>query len=176
MIKRILNRMISKGMGAFVAHGVSIDDDGRLCLPDGLTPRRVHRFIELTLDRSYACPRDAMHDLYGHVGVPESTIRALNGIVGEQGDLDMGAIARHWTSLAGELPHFHAIPTRFQDFLVKDLAMADPDSRSLGAAVESTRRNMAERVGCAPTWDEILEHPVEVAAIAASWRERAGLA
>ena len=68
---KLLNRLIGKVMGTFVAQGVSIDDEGRLCLPDGLTPDRVHRFIELCVDAEFACPRDAMHHLFARVGVGE---------------------------------------------------------------------------------------------------------
>lgn len=168
---KILNRLVGKAMGTFVAHGVSIDDAGRLCLPDGLTPDRVKRFIELCVGHTYANPRDAMHDLFGRVGVSPKAVAMLNDVVHEDGDLDMSAVAHHWRSMAGALGSFQEIPSRFRDFLVNDLGLADPSSRSLEDAVVSTRRNAASRLGCEPDWDRILELPDGITALSAAWRE-----
>ena len=171
---KLLNRLIGKVMGTFVAQGVSIDDDGRLCLPDGLTPDRVHRFIELCVGREFGCPRDAMHDLFGRVGVGPKALAVLNQIVHENGDVDMTAVARHWRDAAGAVPAFHEIPTRFRAFLVDDLALADAASATLEEAVTSTRRNAAARLDCEADWDEILSRPNEVSDLAAEWRGRSG--
>jgi hypothetical protein len=169
---KILNRLIGKVMGTFVAQGVSIDDEGRLLLPDGLTPDRVQRFIELCIGEEFACPRDAMHHLFGRVGVSARVLALLNEIVHEGGDVDMSAIAHHWRKAAGAVPAFHEIPTRFRDFLVHDLELADPTSASLEDAVSSTRRNAAIRLGCKPEWDQILDLPEGVSDLAAEWRRR----
>ncbi|MDJ0785198.1 MAG: hypothetical protein QNK05_00230 [Myxococcota bacterium] len=167
---RLLNRLMGRAMGTFVAQGVSIDDDGRLCLPDGLTPDRVQRFIELCVGAEFACPRDAMHDLFARVGVSPRVLAILNQIIHDDGDVDLSAIAHHWREAAGALPAFHEIPTRFRDFLVRDLAIADPESRTLLQAVTSTRRNAAKKLGCRADWDQILDLPEGVSALAAPWR------
>lgn len=169
---KLLNRLMGKVMGTFVAQGVSIDDDGRLCLPDGLTPDRVQRFIELCVGTEFACPRDAMHHLFGRVGVSPRVLEILNRIVHEHGDVDMSAIAHHWREAARAVPSFHEIPTRFRDFLVHDLELADPASRNLEDAVSSTRRNAATRLGCRPDWDQILELSEGVSDLTADWRRR----
>lgn len=169
---KLLNRLVGRVMGRFVAQGVSIDDDGRLCLPDGLTPDRVQRFIELCVGTEFACPRDAMHDLFGRVGVSPRVLAILNRIVHEDGDVDMSAIAHHWREAAGAVSGFHEIPTRFRNFLVHDLELADPASPSLEDAVSSTRRNAARRLGCRPDWDQILDLPEGVSDLAADWRRR----
>ncbi len=39
-MNRILQQAVNKVMGAFVGSGVSIDEHGQLCLPDGLCPNR----------------------------------------------------------------------------------------------------------------------------------------
>jgi len=169
---KLLNRLISKVMGTFVAQGVSIDDDGRLLLPDGLTPDRVQRFIELCVGTDFDCPRDAMHDLFGRVGVSARGLAILNQIIHEDGDVDMAAIAHHWREAASAVPDFHEIPTRFRDFLVHDLKLADPASKSLEEAVSSTRRNAAKSLGCQPDWDQILDLPEGVSELAAEWRLR----
>ena len=168
---KILNRLVGKAMGTFVAQGVSIDDEGRLCLPDGLTPDRVQRFIELCMGRSYPNPRDAMHDLFSRVGVNAKAVAMLNEVVHEHGDLDMSAVAHHWRSMAGALGSFHEIPSRFRHFLVDDLGLADPSSSNLEEAVVSTRRNAATRLGCEPDWDRILDLPDGISALSAGWRE-----
>ncbi len=169
---KLVNKLIGKAMGTFVAQGVSIDDEGRLCLPDGLTPDRVQRFIELCVGREYECPRDAMHDLFGRVGVSPRVVAILNEIVHEHGDIDLAAIAHHWRTAASAVPRFHEIPTRFQNFLVHDLGLADPSSRSLEDAVSSTRRNAAIQLGCEPDWDQILDLPEGVSDLTAEWRRR----
>jgi hypothetical protein len=169
---KFLNRLIGKAMGAFVAQGVSIDDEGRLLLPDGLTPDRVQRFIELCVEEEFDCPRDAMHDLFGRVGVSARVLAILNQIIHEEGDVDMAAIAHHWRAAAGAVPDFHEIPTRFRDFLVHDLKLADPASKNLEDAVSSTRRNAATRLGCQPDWNQILDLPEGVSDLAAEWRRR----
>ena len=171
---KILNRLVGKAMGTFVAQGVSIDDEGRLCLPDGLTPDRVQRFIELCVGRSYPNPRDAMHDLFSRVGVNAKAVAMLNRVVHEDGDLDMSALAHEWRSMAGALGSFHEIPSRFRNFLVNDLALADPSSSNLEEAVISTRRNAATRLGCEADWDQILDLPDGISALTADWRESSG--
>jgi hypothetical protein len=171
-VSRIVNRLVGRFMGALVAQGVSIDADGRLCLPDGLTPPRVQRFIELCTGRRYDCPRAAMHHLFGLVGVGRKALDVLNEIVHDEGDVDLAAAAHHWKAVAAALPALHQIPARFRDFLVKDLDLAHPKSASLEAAVVATRTEVARRVGCKADWDAILARPSEVSALAATWRER----
>ena len=171
---KILNRLVGKAMGTFVAQGVSIDDEGRLCLPDGLTPDRVQRFIELCVGRSYPNPRDAMHDLFGRVGVNPKAVAMLNEVVHEHGDLDMSALAHHWRAMAGALGSFHEIPERFRHFLVEELGLADASSKSLEEAVVSTRRNAAERLGCQADWDQLLDLPDGISELTSGWRERSG--
>jgi hypothetical protein len=164
--------MVGRFMGALVAQGVSIDGDGRLCLPDGLTPKRVQRFIELCTGERYDCPRAAMHHLFGLVGVGPKALAILNEIVHEGGDVDLAAAAHHWKGVAAALPALHQIPARFRDFLVKDLGLAKTRSASLEAAVVSTRHEVAARVGCKADWDAILARSSEVSALAAPWRRR----
>ena len=171
-MSRILNRLAGKVMSAFVAEGVGLDDDGRILLPDGLTAPRVHRFIELCVDARYDNPRDAIHDLFRRVGVRPGVVALLNDIVHEDGDVDMAAGARQWRRVTTALPRFHEIPTRFRDFLVDDLQLADPDSATLAAAVESTRRNAAEKLGCDADWDTLLARGDAITELTAAWRER----
>jgi hypothetical protein len=171
-VNRLVNRMVGRLMGAFVAQGVRIDGVGRLCLPDGLTPERVQRFIELCTGERYDSPRAAMHHLFGLVGVAPKALAVLNQIVHEGGDVDLAAAARHWKGVAAALPALHQIPARFRDFLVQDLGLAKPASASLEAAVVSTRTEVAARVGCKPDWDAILARPEQVSALAAPWRAR----
>ncbi len=167
----ILNRLAGKMMSAFVAEGVGLDDEGRLLLPDGLTAPRVHRFIELCVDTRYEHARDAIHDLFARVGVSRSVVALLNEIVHEDGDIDMAAGARQLRRVTSALPRLHEIPARFRTFLVEDLALADADSTTLESAVESTRRNAAARLGCAPDWDAILACGDAVSELTAGWRE-----
>lgn len=171
-MSRLVNKLVGRLMGAFVAQGVSIDAEGRLCLPDGLTPARVQRFIELCTGQRYDCPRDAMHHLFALVGVGPKALAILGEIVHEEGDVDLAAAARHWAGVAAALPALHQIPARFQRFLVKDLGLAAPASRTLEAAVVSTRTEVAARLGCKADWDTILARSSDVSALAAPWRRR----
>ena len=161
---------MSKALEQLAGSGVGIDADGRLCLPDGLDPDRVHRFIELCADRSYQSPKAAMHDLFGRVGVAPAAITALNEILGEQGDLDWTAIGRSPLKLSAGLPRFMEIPVRFRDFLVEGLALADPGDGTLEDAVVSARHRAAEHLGCEPCWDAILSRPEGVSELASEWR------
>lgn len=170
-MNRLVTKIASRAMGVFVAHGVRIDDDGRLCFPDGLTPARVHRFIELCTGAYYDCPRAAMHDLFLRVGVSPKAVGVLDRIVDEGGDVDLGAVAHHWRAVLTALPALHQIPTRFRDFLVVDLELASPQCANLEAAVVSARENATASLGCAATWDAILEQQDGVSALAAPWRE-----
>jgi hypothetical protein len=169
----IARRVMNVVMSSFVDTGVRVDEAGRLCLPDGLTPARVHRFIEHCTQRRYANPRDAMHALFRTVGVPPRAVHLLNEIVHEQGDLDLGAVARHGPGLTAALPQLLEIPERFRAFLVDGLGIADPDSPNLEAAVASARRRAADRLGCAPEWDALLEHGDGIADLARPWRAAA---
>lgn len=163
-------------MNAFVGSGVTIDDRGRLCLPDGLNPPRVHRFIELCMQESHAHPRAAMHALFGRIGVPTRAVKLLNEILDERGDIELGAVARRSTHLMASLHEFQQIPVRFRDFLVEDLALADAVCENLEEAVASARQAAAERMGCRPTWDAILEDVNGVGELARPWRERVAAA
>ncbi len=171
-MNRIVNKIASRALGVFVAHGVHIDAEGRLCFPDGLTPERVKRFIELCVDARYDSPRAAMHDLFLRVGVSAKAVGVLERILAESGDVDLGAVARHWRAVLAALPALHQIPTRFREFLVADLEIASPESGNLESAVVSARETATARLGCEATWDAILEHPDGVAALAAPWRAR----
>jgi hypothetical protein len=172
----IARRVMNAVMSSFVDTGVSIDEAGRLCLPDGLTPTRVHRFIEHCTQQRYDHPREAMHALFRKVGVPPRAVHLLNEIVHEQGDLDLGAVARHGAGLTAALPHLLEIPERFREFLVEGLAIADPESPSLEAAVASARRRAADRLGCEPEWDALLAHGDGIADLARPWRTAAAAA
>jgi hypothetical protein len=167
----IVRRVMNASMSAFVGSGVSVDDRGRLCMPDGLTPDRIHRFIEMCLDERYDAPRAALHALFARIGVSPRIVRLLNHILEDGGDLDWRAVALHSTALLGSLAEFQQIPVRFRDFLVVDLALADPTCESLDHAVASARCAAAERVACAPTWDAILENGDAVSELARPWRE-----
>lgn len=167
----IARRLMNGAMGALVGSGVGIDERGRLCLPDGLTPERMHRFIELCMQERHACPRDALHALFLRLGVGRSTVSLLNHVLDEGGDVELGVVAARSASLAKALPELHRIPERFRRFLVHDLALADPACTSLDEAVVSARKAAAARVPCAPTWDAILEHAEAVSDLARPWRE-----
>jgi hypothetical protein len=169
----IVRRLITKTLEQLAGSGVGVDADGRLCLPDGLDPDRVHRFIELCADRSYASPKAALHDLFQRVGVAPRAIAALNEILGEQGELDWAAIGRSPLKLSAGLPRLLDIPVRFRSFLVEGLALADPGGRSLEEAVVSTRIRAAARLGCEPCWDAILSQPDDVRELASGWRSSA---
>jgi hypothetical protein len=166
----IARRVTNVLMNGFVDTGVSLDDEGRLCLPDGLTPARVHRFIEHCTQQRYANPREAMHSLFLEVGVAAHAVGLLNEIIHEAGDLDLGAVARHGAPLMAALPQFLEIPERFRDFLVDDLAIADPACTTLEKTVASARLHAARRLGCRAEWDVLLAHGEGLAAIAGPWR------
>jgi hypothetical protein len=172
----ILRRAMNATMSAFVGSGVSIDERGRLCLPDGLTPDRIHRFIDLCMQERHESPRAAMHALFARLGVSPRIVRILSQILDANGDVELGAVALHTPALMGALPELHQIPARFRDFLVHDLALADDRCSNLDQAVASAREAAASHVACAPTWDSILEHADAVAELARPWRERAAAA
>lgn len=170
-MNRILQRAVNKVMGAFVDSGVTIDERGQLCLPDGLCPNRVHRFIELCMDERFACPRDAMHALFSRQGVSPRVVGLLGEIIDARGDVELGEAVKHAGALMAALPEFKQIPSRFRDFLVDDLALASPDCTSLEEAVTSARIAAAKKVGCDPTWDAILDNGHAFEDIARGWRE-----
>jgi hypothetical protein len=167
VVRRLVTRVVEK----FAGSGVEIDAAGRLCLPDGLDTKRMHRFIELCLDQTLDDPKTALVALFRRVGIARPALRALDQVVGPHGELDFQAIARHSVSLGLAVPRLLEIPVRFRRFLIEDLALADPGCTTLEEAVVSTRHAAAERIGCRPTWDEILDHPAEVSALARAWRE-----
>lgn len=171
-MNRILQRALNKVMGAFVGSGVSLDEHGQLCLPDGLCPERVHRFIELCMDEDFACPRDAMHALFERLGVSPRAVGLLRDIIDTRGDVDFGEATRRAGALLTALPEFKAIPSRFRSFLVDDLELASAECRDLEEAVASARVAAAERAGCDPTWDAILSHREQLEDLTRAWRER----
>jgi hypothetical protein len=175
-MNRIVRNVANRIMGAFVGAGVGLDHDGRLHLPDGLSADRVHLFIEVCTDERYESPREAMRSLFTQIGVPMKAVKLLDRIIDEHGDVDLARATRSGSALLAALPHFHRIPGLFRDFLVDDLAIASRDCESLAEAVASTRVAAAERVGCEPTWDAILEHADELSALAHPWRERVAAA
>lgn len=168
--------MLNALMAAFGDTGVHVDDEGRLCLPDGLTPDRVHRFIEHCTQQRYAHPRAAMHALLGRVGVEPAAVGLLNEVVHEGGDVDLTAVARHGPRLVAALPQLLEIPARFRDFLVEDLAIADPASATLETTVASARERAAEQLGCRADWDALLDCGDAIAALAGPWRSRVAAA
>jgi hypothetical protein len=170
-VNKLLNRIMNKAMTTFVVSGVSIDDEGRLCLPDGLSPDRVQRFIGICAGRDYDSPKAAMHALFALSGVNASLIALLNRIIHDNGDVDLAACAHHWRPLAAALPGFKEIPNHFRDFLIHDLALAKPSSSTLQQAVESARKMAATQLHCKADWDEILDRPDGVAELARPWRE-----
>ena len=170
-MNRIFQRVINKVMGAFVGSGVSLGDRGELCLPDGLCPRRVHRFIELTMDERFEGPRDAMHALFTQLGMNPRAIALLDKILGPDGDVELGAAAMHTGALMAALPEFTKIPSRFRDFLVDDLQLASVSCDSLEQAVASARITAAERIDCVPTWDAILDNKTALIDLTRPWRE-----
>lgn len=171
-MNRIIQRIVNKIMTAFVGSGVSIDEQGQLCLPDGLCPNRVHRFIELVMNEPFASPRDAMHALFAQLGVSPRVVRLLGEIIDSNGDVEFGAATMHTGALMAALPEFKQIPTLFRDFLVQDLALAASSCSNLEQAVASARETAATRVGCAPTWDAILENDHALGDLTQPWRER----
>lgn len=165
-----MKRLVSKALEQFAGSGVGIDDDGRLCLPDGLDPSRTHRFIELVMARGYESPKAAMHDLFRRVGVAPSAISALEELLGDEGHLDLSVIGHSPVLIGRTLPRFLDIPVRFRLFLIEGLGLADPDGKTLEDAVVSARERAAARLGCEPCWDAILSHPREVGELARPWR------
>lgn len=159
-------------MSALVGSGVTIDERGRLCLPDGLCPERVHRFIELCMDEPFACPRDAMHALFEELGVSPRAVGLLGEIIDARGDVELGEALRHTGALMKALPELKTIPSRFRTFLVHDLGLASERCADLEEAVASARMAAAERAGCAPTWDAILESREQLEDVMRAWRER----
>jgi hypothetical protein len=168
----IARRVMNVMMEAFVGSGLGIDEAGRLCLPDGLSPTRVWRFVDLLTAERHASPREAMHTLLRRVGVEPRTLALLEKILHEDGDVDLTAVARHAPSLSAALPRLQAVPGHLREFLVHDLALADPASDSFEKAAASTRLAAASRLGCTADWDAILEHPEGVSELARPWRER----
>jgi len=169
MTRRALNVLVRSVVGA----GIAVDHEGRLCLPDGLTPARAWRLIDLLLGESHASPRAALHALFARLGVEPRTTELLEEILREGGDVDLAAAARRAPAVTAALPSLKRIPERFRAFLVDELGVADPGARDLEQATVSTREEAARRIGCAPEWDTILSHPEQVSALAAPWRERA---
>lgn len=165
-------RMMNTIMGAFVGAGIDVDEDGRLCLPDGLSPDRVWRFVDLITDEAHDSPRAALHTLFRRVGVEGRTIALLEQVLHEDGDVDLAGGARHAPALMAALPRLQAIPERFRAFLVDDLALADPESDDLEQAAASTRLAAARAIGCDADWDAILARPEAVSELARPWRER----
>lgn len=171
-MNRILQRVANKVLQAFVGAGVSIGERGDLCLPDGLCPERVHRFIEVCMDERYEGPREAIHALFSRLGISPRAVGLLNEIIDSNGDVDFGAATLHTGALMGALPEFKQIPPRFQHFLVHDLGLASERCDTLEQAVASARIAAAERVDCKPNWDAILDNAAELCDLARPWRER----
>lgn len=166
-----VRRLVSKVVEKFAGSGVEVDASGRLCLPDGLDTTRMHRFIELVLDEQMETPKAALNELFGRVGIAPAALKVLDQIVGDQGEIDLNAIARNPVKLSMAVPRFLEIPVRFRSFLIDDLGLADPKCETLEDAVVSTRRRAAKRIGCKASWDEILARPKEVEELARPWRE-----
>jgi len=123
-----MQRLVSKALEQFAGSGVGIDDDGRLCLPDGLDAPRTHRFIELVMARDYESPKAAMHDLFGRVGVAPRAIEALEELLGDEGHLDWSTIGQSPLKIGSTLPRFLEIPARFRSFLIEGLELILLDS------------------------------------------------
>ncbi len=171
-MNRLLRTITNRVMGSFVGSGVEIDEGGKLCLPDGLCPRRVHRFIEVCMDERFPSPGAAMQRLFASVGVDGRAVRLLDEIIDANGDVDFTAATRRSGALMSALPELRQIPLRFRGFLVDELGIASDACADLAEAVVSARETAATRVGCAPTWDAILDHPNVLADISRPWRER----
>lgn len=171
-MNEIVRRLISKVVEKFAGSGVEIDQAGRLCLPDGLDTDRMQRFIELCLDEQLDSPKAALNRLFERVGIAPAALAALDQIVGDEGQLDFQAIARSPVKLSLAVPRFLEIPVRFRSFLIEDLGLADPACDTLEDAVVSTRHRAAAKIGCEPSWDEILARSAEVEALTRPWRER----
>jgi hypothetical protein len=171
-MNRLIRNIANKVMGAFVGAGVGIDDHGGLSLPDGLNADRVHRFIEICMDREYRSPREAMHSLFAEIGVSRKAVGLLDRIIDERGDVDFAHATRNGPALLAAIPEFQRIPGLFRDFLVHDLGLAPESCETLAEAVLATRVEAAGRLGCAPTWDAILEQGRVLGDLARPWRER----
>jgi len=171
-MNRLLRSVANKVMQSFVGAGVSLDEHGGLTLPDGLDAERVHRFIEVCMDRRYASPRAAMHSLFSEIGVPRKAVLLLDRIIDERGDVDFAQATRHAAALLASIPDFQRIPVLFRDFLVHDLGLASGDCATLAEAVSSTRAEAARRLGCEPSWDAILGERHVLGDLARPWRER----
>ena len=171
-MNEVVRRLISKVVEKFAGSGVEIDGAGRLCLPDGLDIGRMHRFIELCLGEKLDNPKAALNELFGRVGIHRSALSALDQIVGDQGELDFHAIARNPFKLSVAMPRFLEIPVRFRSFLIEDLGLADPSCVTLEDAVISARHSAAKKIGCEPSWSEILARPDEVEVLTRPWREQ----
>ena len=171
-MNRFLQRAVDKLMATFVGSGVSLDERGRLLLPDGLCPDRVHRFIELVMDERFACQREALHTLFLCVGVNPATVHLLDEIIDADGTVAFASATRRTPALMAALPDFARIPARFRDFLVHDLELAAESCETLEHAVASAREAAAERLGCVADWDVILDRPAALTDLTRSWRER----
>jgi hypothetical protein len=172
-VRRPFQRLLSRTIERFAGDGVGVDEAGRLTLPDGLTAERAHRFIDLCTGCRHPSPKAAIHDLFRRIGVPPATIASFEEVLGDRGDLDLRAAARHAFALSAALPRLLEIPGRIRRFLVEDLGLADAASETLEEAVVSTRREAASRLGCEADWDAILAHPDGVAELTRSWRRTA---
>ena len=171
-MNEVVRRLISKIVEKFAGSGVEIDGAGRLCLPDGLDIGRMHRFIELCLDEKLDSPKAALNELFSRVGIHRSALSALDQIVGDQGEIDFHAIARNPLKLSVAMPRLLEIPVRFRSFLIVDLGLADPSSVTLEDAVVSARHSAARKIGCEPSWSEILARADEVEKLTRPWREQ----
>jgi hypothetical protein len=167
---------INKVMSAFVGSGISIDTQGRLCLPDGLCPDRVNRFIEICMNDRFKSPRSALHALFTRLGVSPRAVDLLDQIIDSNGDVKFGAAAAHTGALIAALPEFKQIPGRFRDFLVNDLEIADDGCESLEQAVISAREQAAAHLGCLATWDAILDDQDALCDLTRPYRERVAAA
>jgi hypothetical protein len=171
-MNEMVRRLVSKVVEKFAGSGVEIDPEGRLCLPDGLDADRAHRFIELCLEQTFANPKAALNALFERVGITPSALTVLDEVIGEQGELDLHAVARRPLKLSAAVSSLLEIPTRIHGFLVEGLALAGSDCDTLEEAVVATRRGAAERFDCPASWDAILARPDDVAEVARAWRER----
>jgi hypothetical protein len=171
-MNEVVRRLISKVVEKFAGSGVEIDGAGRLCLPDGLDIGRMHRFIELCLDEKLDSPKAALNELFARVGIHRSALSALDQIVGDQGEIDFHAIARNPLKLSVAMPRILEIPARFRSFLIEDLGLADPSCVTLEDAVVSARHSAAKKIGCEPSWSEILARADEVEVLTRPWRDQ----
>lgn len=171
----LASRLVSKTIEQVAGSGVGIDEAGRLCFPDGLDPKRVHRFIELVLAKDFETPKAALEALFDRVGVPRPAIDALREVLTAEAAIDLRAIGRHPVALARTLPSVRQIPVAFRRFLIDGLGFATEADATLEQAVVSTREGAAKALGCAAGWDTILDEPEAVSELARAWREAEGL-